>query len=127
MILMLGMLTNHYSSSYFQVETNLIRPSGNFFDIAAMQCIHNICSRTVSLLASVVCFAELVQNWFISHLGRATCTVHSVSGKTSNIFRNHQFKTSANFHKFWTPIPLPSTGFLILSFGKFGKFLTPPP
>ena len=67
--------------------------------------------------------------------------------------RDHPFKTSANFHKFLTPTPLPSAvfqyypsanlanfhkfqtptpllvvvSFLALSIAKFGKFLTPLP
>ena len=40
--------------------------------------------------------------------------------------RDHPFKTSANFHTFLTPTPIPSAVFLVLSVGKFGKFLTPP-
>ena len=40
--------------------------------------------------------------------------------------RDHPFMTSANFSRFLTPTPLSSAIFLLLSFGKFGKFLTPP-
>ena len=40
--------------------------------------------------------------------------------------RDHPFKTSAKFHDFW-PLPPPVGSFLLLSIGKFGKFLTPPP
>ena len=39
--------------------------------------------------------------------------------------RDHPFKTSANFHKFG-PYPPTVGSFLVLSVGKFGKFLTPP-
>ena len=41
--------------------------------------------------------------------------------------RDHPFKTSANIYTFLTPTPLQSAVFLVLSVGKFGKFLTPPP
>ena len=40
--------------------------------------------------------------------------------------RDHQFKTSANFHDF-LPLPSPFGSFLLLSVVKFGHFLTPPP
>ena len=39
--------------------------------------------------------------------------------------RDHPFKTSANFSRFLTPTTVGS--FLLLSVGKFGKILTPPP
>ena len=42
------------------------------------------------------------------------------------LFRDHPFKTSANFSHFW-PLPLTVGSFLLLSVGQFGKFLTPPP
>ena len=42
------------------------------------------------------------------------------------IERDHPFKTSANFHDI-LPLPPYRQQFLLLSVGKFGKFLTPPP
>ena len=54
------------------------------------------------------------------------CKSRSLLYKFIICIRDHSFKTSANFHDFW-PLP-PSVGsFLVLSVGKFGKFLTPPP
>ena len=43
-----------------------------------MIAVHNIYQDS-KILASVVCFAELVYNWFMSHFGRATCKVHLIS------------------------------------------------
>ena len=41
--------------------------------------------------------------------------------------RDHPFKTSANFHDFWPLPPSLSAFFLLLSVGKIGQFLIPPP
>ena len=41
--------------------------------------------------------------------------------------RDHPFKTSANNHTFLNPTPPTVGSFLVLSVGKFDKFLTPPP
>ena len=39
---------------------------------------------------------------------------------------DHRFKTSSNFHNFYPYTP-PVGSFLLLSVGKFGQFVTPPP
>ena len=49
-----------------------------------------------------------------------TRTIHS------NSERDQPFKTSTNFHDF-CPLPSSVGSFLLLSVGKFGQFLTPPP
>ena len=40
--------------------------------------------------------------------------------------RDHPFRTSTNFRDFW-PLPPSVSIYLLLSVGKFGKRLTPPP
>ena len=45
----------------------------------------------------------------------------------TNQTRDHPFKTSANYSQFLPPASPTVGSFLLLSVGKFGKFLTPSP
>ena len=79
----------------------------------------------IIMLKSLVCDLKILSNCNVEKVEEIILYTSCVWLWVIHIW-DHPFKTSANFHDFW-PLP-PSVGiFLLLSVGKFGKFLIPPP